>query len=434
LLLCPQLRIAESLRCDPGCWQWAESRNISILVGVDFRFSIVDCLSILGPVHTDSLNYIIPSVVVETMTTAKRHNGLASPHSRMQISTWVFLPVLVLQFLLFITPILPLAASIVGTVVFLALCAGAAIFGFMATAIDPMDPRLSDATEEGYKDPFAGPFWQCIVKLPGLQLPQHSPGVAVDNHDHDNNNNNTDHAENEEKTKYCWVCEHDVALQSMHCRYCNKCIANFDHHCQWLNTCVGERNYPFFYKTLWSIAILLVMHALIALALSIDILIGGTSKLRANEWFSANLSELVVSVNLLFVLLDSICLILILQLLVFHIKLRAQNLTTYKFILQDNASKRELKKRKAARKSKRATAMGDAKRSNRPLLRWRLYMGQYLEKIHPCLDPLSHDDEQGELEEPNQEEAANGHETTGNGVANEIEDHKEDEDVETSRS
>lgn len=364
------------------------------------------------------------------MTTAKRRNGLAAPHSRMQISTWIFLPLLVLQFLFFITPILPLAASIVGTVVFLSLCTGAAIFGFMATAIDPMDPRLSDATEEGYKDPFAGPFWRCIVKLPGLQLPQHSPGVSVDN--------NSDQAENEENTKYCWVCEHDVAIQSMHCRYCNKCISNFDHHCQWLNTCVGERNYPFFYKTLWSIAILLVMHALIALALSIDILVGGTSKLRANEWFAINLSEIVVSINLLFVLLDSISLILILQLLVFHIKLRAQNLTTYKFILQDNASKRELKKRKTARKSKRTIAMGEAKRNNKTLLRWRLYMGQYLEKIHACLDPLPHDDEQpdeqGEQEQPNQEETANGHEKTGNGAGNEIEDHKEDQDVETSRS
>jgi hypothetical protein len=366
-------------------------------------------------------------MVKNEMSSTKRQNGLASPHSKMQISTWFVLPSLVVQFLFFITPILPIAASIACTLVFLALCAASALFGFMATAIDPVDPRISYAAEEGYKEILSGPFWKQILKLPGLHVPQHSEGVLVENHEHDTKEN----GDHEEATKYCWVCEHDVSEQSMHCRYCNKCIAKFDHHCQWLNTCVGERNYPFFYRTLWSIAILLVTHASIAIALSIDILAGGTSKQRANEWFSANLWELVVACNIFFALFDTVCLILILQLLFFHIKLRAKNLTTYKFILHDNAAKRELKKEMAARKSKRLVAMGVAKRNGQPMLHFRLLMGEYLGKIHRCLDPLpAVENEAEEQAESQQEETITGYDKSENRTMNGTEEAKAGEHFE----
>lgn len=361
------------------------------------------------------------------MSAKKRRNGLASPHSKMQISTWFVLPLLVVQFLFFITPILPIVASIVCTLVFLACCGASALFGFMATAIDPIDPRISYASEQGYKEVLTGPFWKQILKLPGLQVPQHSEGVLVDNHEHDTKEN----GDHEDGTKYCWVCEHDVAEQSMHCRYCNKCIAKFDHHCQWLNTCVGERNYPFFYKTLWSITILLVTHASIAIALSVDILAGGTTKQRANEWFSANLWEVVVACNLFFVLFDAVSLILILQLLVFHIKLRAQNLTTYKFILHDNAAKREHKKEMAARKSMRLIAMGVAKRNGKPLLHFRLLVGEYLGRIHRCLDPLAAVEKEAEEQaESQQEETMIGNGKAGNRPTNGTEEAKAGEFIE----
>ena len=356
------------------------------------------------------------------MSSSKRRNGLTAKHSRMQISTWFVLPVLVSEFLFFSSPILPLAASIVCTFLFLSCCLATVLFGYMATAIDPMDHRLSH-DEDGYKDPFSGVIWKQILKLPGFQLISYAPGVPVVDEPVDEHNNDV----NEDKTKYCWVCEHDVAEESMHCRYCNKCVSKFDHHCQWLNTCVGERNYPFFYKTLWSITALLVVHICVGLGLSIDILAEGTSKQRADDWFSANLSELVVAMNLFFVVFDFICLTLILQLLSFHMKLRAQNLTTYKYILKDNVEKRELNKKKAARKSKRTVAMGHAKREKQTILTWRLAMGKHLEKLHPCLDPLPQD-------EPQQETTNGKDKTTTNGTANGAEEHKEDEDIETSRS
>jgi hypothetical protein len=136
----------------------------------------------------------------------RRKNGLVRPYTTAQISTWVTLPTLVLQFLFFVSPILPWEASIPCTLLFMLLAAASAYHGLMAMWIDPADPRLD--------------------------------------HDHGNNNNGSNGNGNgngspaaactwdpNEPTKHCWICDHQVAQKSMHCKFCNKCVDNFDHHC-----------------------------------------------------------------------------------------------------------------------------------------------------------------------------------------------------------
>jgi palmitoyltransferase ZDHHC1/11 len=323
-------------------------------------------------------------------STPKRHNGFSAPRSKMQVATWFIIPSMILHFLVFVTPILPLYASVVCTIVFLFLCIVCSLMGFLTTIIDPIDPRLS--YENTPKDLMAGTFGRCLTQIPGCRIPpmNYVAGESVPKTDCEEVNSNQVTAI---KTKYCWVCEHDVADDSMHCRYCNKCVSHFDHHCQWLNTCIGERNYLFFYKTLWSISILLCTHASITLAVCIDILINGTSRQRAMEWFSANLWEVVLAFNVLSLVFDIICSILILQLLFFHMKLRAKKLTTYKFILQDNEIKRSQRKKQEARKIKRVTAITTAKQNGEQCLRIRLLCGSWAGHLHPCLDPLSPDEE-----------------------------------------
>ena len=166
----------------------------------------------------------------------KRHNGLESPHSRMQISTWFVLPLLMIQFGLFCTPILPLWAAVVFTTIFMLSAVAAALFGYISTALDPMDPRLSH--DDDYKDPMEGALWQKVFKVPARTVhtphPNHVPGVVVQQGEEEAPNGE----DTTPKEKYCWVCEDEVHQESMHCRYCNKCVSKFDHHCQWLNTCV----------------------------------------------------------------------------------------------------------------------------------------------------------------------------------------------------
>lgn len=146
---------------------------------------------------------------------------------------------------------------------------------------------------------------------------------------------------------------------------------------------------------------MLSVHVGVLLGTTIDILASGATKQRAENWCNANLSEIVVAFNIFFFVFDMIALALIVQLLAFHMKLRRRNLTTYQFILKDNAEKREANKIKVARQSKRIVAMGKARRDKKPILRLRLAMGKYLERVHPCLDPLPQDSPMPDEEENN---------------------------------
>eukprot|EP00339_Tiarina_fusa_P022718 CAMPEP_0117035728 /NCGR_PEP_ID=MMETSP0472-20121206/25359_1 /TAXON_ID=693140 ORGANISM="Tiarina fusus, Strain LIS" /NCGR_SAMPLE_ID=MMETSP0472 /ASSEMBLY_ACC=CAM_ASM_000603 /LENGTH=352 /DNA_ID=CAMNT_0004745289 /DNA_START=254 /DNA_END=1313 /DNA_ORIENTATION=- len=248
------------------------------------------------------------------MDRVRRVNGLESPYTPAQLSTWVYLPTLVLEFLFFASPLLPLAASVPCSVVFVISAAASAYYGYTAMSTDPADPRLPS------------------------QGPQHG-------HDHDNGH---EHAPNaglwgpNEPTKQCWLCDVQVGEKSMHCKFCNKCVDQFDHHCMWLNTCVGKANYAYFFRTMVWITVMLSIHGAIQLALVLDIYLGnGGSEMRAEDWFNADATLAVVIVMCVFIFMDLVALSLILQLLLFHVRLQKEGLSTYQFIVRDNKRKRE---------------------------------------------------------------------------------------------
>lgn len=300
-------------------------------------------------------------------STTRRKNGMSGPRSYMQISTWIFLPTLVTEFLLVCSPNLPLAASIPVTLIFCVLSFLAAIYGYLATVTDAIDSHLAcHLRDQGDSTPAAEPtgFLALFYRQPSFTPAQIEA----------------------ESTKYCWVCETSVAQHSMHCKYCNKCISNFDHHCQWLNTCVGKHNYPYFYKTLWYISGALLVHGLTSLAIAIDILAHGTSEQRANDWLGgSNLKALVVAFCFVFVAFDTVAFFLIAQLLLFHISLKREKLTTYQFILKDNQRKRDLAKINETINSKRIVAIRKAKQEGKTLLFYQLKCGKYCKACDPLV-------------------------------------------------
>lgn len=119
----------------------------------------------------------------------RRVNGLERPYAPPQLSTWVFLPTLVLEFCFLASPLMPIGASIPVTLVVFGFAAAATYFGYRTMAVDPADPRLLCRGEEGQ-------------------------GIQQD-----------------DPTKQCWICDVQVHEQSMHCKFCNKCVDHFDHHC-----------------------------------------------------------------------------------------------------------------------------------------------------------------------------------------------------------
>ena len=136
----------------------------------------------------------------------RRKNGFERPYAGAQLSTWVALPALVVEFLVVVAPVLALEAMIPCTIVYGVMAILSAYYAYLAQAIDPMDEHLAKYLEKkanGEEVVSDAGFGGCLG------------GVNED----------------VEELKHCWICETQVAEHAMHCKFCNKCVGNFDHHC-----------------------------------------------------------------------------------------------------------------------------------------------------------------------------------------------------------
>lgn len=265
-----------------------------------------------------------------------RTNGFQRPFNPMQIGTWALLPVLLLQFLLFATPILPLAASIPCTIAVFACGLASAYFTYRCCTVDPVDERLCRH----------------------LNRQRHANTEQTDNGENGATANNDDDETNEERgsgendaVKFCWVCSTDVHESSMHCKFCNKCVKRFDHHCHWLNTCVGEANYDNFFGAVGSTLAMEIARGGVLTGLVVSFFVqyrapaqgineAGEGSLQelsrdreADDWFG--IPRLAVAlVNTGFLAVDLVCIVMLLQLFAFHVRLRHEGITVRSFFHQ----------------------------------------------------------------------------------------------------
>lgn len=257
----------------------------------------------------------------------RRRNGLSAPYSLPQIMSWLFLAATAVQYGLFVIPLMSFIPTVVLAVFFYFLIALVMYFGMRAIAIDSMDKYLKKS------------------------LCEHRNGAIKKESEFINQiyafyNGTADSIKNEslpvgEETKQCWICDIQVAEHSMHCKYCNKCVSHFDHHCLWLNTCIGEKNYHDFYNVMWAISAMQIVHLGISVGLVVDIFLEGTSNELAQSWFGVPAEATVLIV---FCVFDICSLILLAQLIFFHIQLQREHLTTYQYIVRDSQERREKSK------------------------------------------------------------------------------------------
>ncbi|NXK22118.1 ZDHC1 palmitoyltransferase, partial [Arenaria interpres] len=150
---------------------------------------------------------------------------------------------------------------------------------------------------------------------------------------------------------HCNVCDVDVSATSKHCGTCNKCVCGFDHHCKWLNNCVGERNYWLFVNSVLSAILGLVLLLLVACYVFVQFFVDpmmlrsdprfDALKNHTHRWFvflpaapvETRASAILITAGI-FILLGLMTVILLGHLLVFHIYLMWNKLTTYEYILQ----------------------------------------------------------------------------------------------------
>ncbi|KAL7557286.1 hypothetical protein ACA910_016248 [Epithemia clementina (nom. ined.)] len=194
-----------------------------------------------------------------------------------------------------------------------------------------------------------------------------------------------------EETKQCWICDTQVAHHAMHCKYCNKCVSHFDHHCLWLNTCVGAKNYKDFFRVMLSISAMQIVHLAISMGLVVDIFLQGPTDDRANDWLGiSGTAEAVAAVLLFFMVFDFISLILLAQLIAFHMHLQKENITTYQYIVQDGQRRREKAKLQMELHQQRESELARAREEGQSCYVLRLNAGDKFRQwgCGGCLDPL----------------------------------------------
>ena len=126
--------------------------------------------------------------------------------------------------------------------------------------------------------------------------------------------------EKNSKIMECTVCVHLIEDKTKHCNSCNKCVENFDHHCVWLNTCIGGKNYRKF------LALLSICTGYLVVKL-----------VRLVFLLGADFNENGVIWTVIQLILDSLVLVGVADLLVFHIWLSCKSISTYDYILARRA-------------------------------------------------------------------------------------------------
>ena len=140
---------------------------------------------------------------------------------------------------------------------------------------------------------------------------------------------------------YCRICRSVVMEGSKHCAKCDKCVEGFDHHCEWLNTCVGKSNYRMFFILTTFMTLAYLMKTLIA-AYLICIILRNNGNLDVPEWYAEKNQEKYLILIICFSVKDPIVLVVLMNLLAFHIYLKIRGITTYEYLMgKKNENKKQ---------------------------------------------------------------------------------------------
>ncbi|KAJ8603387.1 hypothetical protein CTAYLR_004293 [Chrysophaeum taylorii] len=227
---------------------------------------------------------------------AARVNGFDRPFHPLQVFTWCLFPCILFGFYGVVVPVLPPVIGWATGTLYTTIALTTFVSAWITSAIEPKDPHVPGRRNS----------CECLA---------------------------LGHTTRDADLIRCYLCDSHVYSTSKHCRFCDKCVLRFDHHCKWLNTCVGQKNYAYFVCVIastWAFSTLQL--ALTAYVLGALVFGYGDVSSRANNTYLGGAYIIVASVWTA-LLVPLVCLVG--QLVLFHVMLVWQGLTTYEYILNE---------------------------------------------------------------------------------------------------
>eukprot|EP00416_Gambierdiscus_australes_P045989 CAMPEP_0171107776 /NCGR_PEP_ID=MMETSP0766_2-20121228/67540_1 /TAXON_ID=439317 /ORGANISM="Gambierdiscus australes, Strain CAWD 149" /LENGTH=345 /DNA_ID=CAMNT_0011569167 /DNA_START=103 /DNA_END=1138 /DNA_ORIENTATION=+ len=226
--------------------------------------------------------------------TKVRTNGFERPFHPLQVLSWVVFGSDVLIYLVFCLPLIDtVGAKVLVALVYTASVVTLVFFTVKATSCDPADPHVHMDSSQ--------------VKAEDMQT-----------------------------MPYCTVCNVPVHSRSKHCRACNKCVSVFDHHCMWLNNCIGAANYRAFFTTVCSVAVMIGIVLGTCVYLLIDYFAGQDGfqdRAQSMAFYRSFPVEFFLGLLLTMMFVNVPLFVLDMQLVLLHLFLMSQHLTTYEYIV-----------------------------------------------------------------------------------------------------
>lgn len=128
------------------------------------------------------------------------------------------------------------------------------------------------------------------------------------------------------RIKYCTTCHIWRPPRTSHCRVCNGCVVNHDHHCNYINNCVGIRNYQYF---LWFLLSSVICCGLLIIMSAIQLF---HYRNTSNTIDSFRHSIQTFPIPFFLFIITLILIIYPIAILVLHVILSSQNLSTREYL------------------------------------------------------------------------------------------------------